>query len=96
MASVASTLKVELSEVEEVLMTSLATSSQLRFSASPEPVTDPATCQPTTADQASEKKTTKKRKSWGQELPTPTTNLPPRQVKLTKHSFEAAAANTIV
>ncbi|KAF3902276.1 hypothetical protein ABW20_dc0105887 [Dactylellina cionopaga] len=26
-----------------------------------------------------EKKTTKKRKSWGQELPTPTTNLPPRK-----------------
>ena len=27
-----------------------------------------------------EKKPTKKRKSWGQELPTPTTNLPPRLV----------------
>lgn len=27
---------------------------------------------------ASEKKPVKKRKSWGQELPTPTTNLPPR------------------
>ena len=27
-----------------------------------------------------EKKTTKKRKSWGQELPTPKTNLPPRYV----------------
>ena len=26
----------------------------------------------------SEKKPVKKRKSWGQELPTPTTNLPPR------------------
>ena len=25
-----------------------------------------------------EKKATKKRKSWGQELPTPKTNLPPR------------------
>ena len=25
-----------------------------------------------------DKKTTKKRKSWGQELPTPKTNLPPR------------------
>lgn len=25
-----------------------------------------------------EKKPTKKRKSWGQELPTPKTNLPPR------------------
>lgn len=28
-----------------------------------------------------EKKPTKKRKSWGQELPTPTTNLPPRLVR---------------
>ena len=28
----------------------------------------------------SEKKTTKKRKSWGQELPTPKTNLPPRYI----------------
>ncbi|KAK6330703.1 hypothetical protein TWF718_002904 [Orbilia javanica] len=28
---------------------------------------------------ADEKKPTKKRKSWGQELPTPTTNLPPRK-----------------
>jgi transcriptional activator HAC1 len=27
---------------------------------------------------APDKKPTKKRKSWGQELPTPTTNLPPR------------------
>jgi transcriptional activator HAC1 len=27
-----------------------------------------------------EKKPTKKRKSWGQELPTPKTNLPPRYV----------------
>ena len=27
-----------------------------------------------------EKKPTKKRKSWGQELPTPKTNLPPRFV----------------
>jgi len=28
-----------------------------------------------------EKKPAKKRKSWGQELPTPTTNLPPRLVR---------------
>ena len=79
MASVAATPKVELSEVEEVLMTTLATSTQLQFSASPEPATD---CQPATADGAPEKKPVKKRKSWGQELPTPTTNLPPRQVDL--------------
>jgi transcriptional activator HAC1 len=29
-----------------------------------------------------EKRPTKKRKSWGQELPTPKTNLPPRYVAL--------------
>ncbi|KAK6496150.1 hypothetical protein TWF481_002175 [Arthrobotrys musiformis] len=29
--------------------------------------------------ESDEKKPTKKRKSWGQELPTPTTNLPPRK-----------------
>ena len=29
-------------------------------------------------DEEDEKKPTKKRKSWGQELPTPKTNLPPR------------------
>ena len=32
------------------------------------------------------KKPTKKRKSWGQELPTPKTNLPPRYVRTTFHS----------
>ena len=31
------------------------------------------------------KKPTKKRKSWGQELPTPKTNLPPRYVRTTSH-----------
>jgi transcriptional activator HAC1 len=31
---------------------------------------------------AEEKKPVKKRKSWGQELPTPKTNLPPRFVAL--------------
>ena len=30
--------------------------------------------------QSEEKKPVKKRKSWGQELPTPKTNLPPRYV----------------
>lgn len=29
-------------------------------------------------EEEEEKKPTKKRKSWGQELPTPKTNLPPR------------------
>ena len=33
------------------------------------------------------KKPTKKRKSWGQELPTPKTNLPPRYVRTTSHSY---------
>lgn len=32
------------------------------------------------AEEEMEKKPTKKRKSWGQELPTPKTNLPPRYV----------------
>ena len=32
------------------------------------------------------RKPTKKRKSWGQELPTPKTNLPPRCVRTTSHS----------
>lgn len=31
-------------------------------------------------DEDDEKKPTKKRKSWGQELPVPKTNLPPRYV----------------
>ena len=31
-----------------------------------------------TSDTTQEKKPVKKRKSWGQELPTPKTNLPPR------------------
>ena len=33
------------------------------------------------------KKPAKKRKSWGQELPTPKTNLPPRYVRTTSHSY---------
>ena len=33
-------------------------------------------------DEEKEKKPTKKRKSWGQELPTPKTNLPPRSVSV--------------
>ena len=33
-------------------------------------------------DGEDEKKPTKKRKSWGQELPTPKTNLPPRYVSV--------------
>lgn len=42
---------------------------------------------------ASEKKATKKRKSWGQELPTPKTNLPPRYaLVLTSASTSANAA----
>ena len=39
-------------------------------------------------DKEDEKKPAKKRKSWGQELPTPKTNLPPRYVdiKWTHHA----------
>lgn len=33
-------------------------------------------------EEEEEKKPTKKRKSWGQELPTPKTNLPPRSVSI--------------
>ena len=33
-------------------------------------------------DHSDEKKPSKKRKSWGQELPVPKTNLPPRYVRL--------------
>ena len=36
-------------------------------------------------DEDDEKKPTKKRKSWGQELPVPKTNLPPRYVHLLIH-----------
>ena len=36
--------------------------------------------EPSVKDENEEKRTTKKRKSWGQELPTPKTNLPPRYV----------------
>ena len=35
---------------------------------------------PQPSSEASDKKPVKKRKSWGQELPTPKTNLPPRYV----------------
>ena len=35
---------------------------------------------PESEDGQDEKKAPKKRKSWGQELPTPKTNLPPRHV----------------
>lgn len=34
-----------------------------------------------------EKKPVKKRKSWGQELPTPKTNLPPRYVSFMSQSY---------
>lgn len=40
-----------------------------------------------------EKKTTKKRKSWGQELPTPKTNLPPRYVRCRNLADRADIAN---
>lgn len=39
-----------------------------------------------TAPSSSEKKPVKKRKSWGQVLPEPKTNLPPRYVTATLHS----------
>lgn len=36
-----------------------------------------------------EKRPTKKRKSWGQELPTPKTNLPPRSATASMHTVVA-------
>lgn len=39
--------------------------------------------EPEQLDEEEEKKPTKKRKSWGQELPVPKTNLPPRYVQCT-------------
>lgn len=62
-------------EVEDVLLTRL-TAANMYTSASPEASigTQSASPEPTP-----EKKPVKKRKSWGQELPKPTTNLPPRK-----------------
>lgn len=44
----------------------------------PPSVIDTDTPKPTPSRSEAEKKPVKKRKSWGQELPTPKTNLPPR------------------
>ena len=62
-------------------------SSSVRSSPSPEMVLQTVTPSVTSMDSLDdkqedvkfeEKKPAKKRKSWGQELPTPKTNLPPR------------------
>ena len=39
-----------------------------------------SSCSVKEEEEEKERKPTKKRKSWGQELPTPKTNLPPRYV----------------
>ena len=44
-------------------------------------------------DDQGDKKTAKKRKSWGQELPTPKTNLPPRYALPDHHSPNPSHAN---
>ena len=44
-------------------------------------------------DGQDEKKPTKKRKSWGQELPTPKTNLPPRYAPHSVTNHHASQAN---
>lgn len=49
-------------------------------SQSPAPSQDEGSPSPEAEFDESGKKPTKKRKSWGQELPTPKTNLPPRYV----------------
>ncbi|KAI9851271.1 MAG: hypothetical protein M1838_004105 [Thelocarpon superellum] len=46
------------------------------------------TPQPQSSSDATEKKAVKKRKSWGQELPTPKTNLPPRKRAKTEDEKE--------
>ncbi|KAI4213220.1 MAG: hypothetical protein LQ351_004166 [Letrouitia transgressa] len=51
-----------------------------------DPSTPESVCEP--KDDAEEKKPAKKRKSWGQELPTPKTNLPPRKRAKTEDEKE--------
>jgi len=75
--------KRELSEVEDELLSTLAAANVLSHTqsellSSPEPQ-EYSTASPSATPEATEKKPVKKRKSWGQELPTPTTNLPPRK-----------------
>jgi transcriptional activator HAC1 len=71
--------KRELYELESELLSSLTPAT---------PATAYSPCSTTSPDSSrsqespeptAEKKPVKKRKSWGQELPTPTTNLPPRK-----------------
>ncbi|KAF8434691.1 hypothetical protein BDZ91DRAFT_804579 [Kalaharituber pfeilii] len=82
--------KREIFDLEEELRNSLNSNTPFSITSSPESQasTTPSaasSASPEPASQASqeqaapEKKPVKKRKSWGQELPVPTTNLPPRK-----------------
>lgn len=79
--TVLNTPKRELSEVEDELfntLTAAANSLSPYASASPGSSSSSTTQSPS-PEPTPEKKPVKKRKSWGQELPKPTTNLPPRK-----------------
>lgn len=70
--------KMEYGTIEDELLHTLANVVPFTPSttaSTPEFIEQSVTPEPTSAD----KKPVKKRKSWGQELPTPTTNLPPRK-----------------
>lgn len=77
----ASTPKRELCDVEDVLFNTLTAANSMSpyASASPESSAASTGTQSATPEPTPEKKPVKKRKSWGQELPKPTTNLPPRK-----------------
>lgn len=77
----ASTPKRELYDVEDVLFNTLTAANSMSpyASASPESSAASTGTQSATPEPTPEKKPVKKRKSWGQELPKPTTNLPPRK-----------------
>lgn len=77
----ASTPKRELCDVEDVLFNTLTAANSMSPYASSSPELSAASTgtQSATPEPTPEKKPVKKRKSWGQELPKPTTNLPPRK-----------------
>ncbi|KAF8427846.1 hypothetical protein EV426DRAFT_371072 [Tirmania nivea] len=79
--TMANSPKRELCEVEDVLFNTLTAANSMSpyASASPESSAASVGTQSATPEPTPEKKPVKKRKSWGQELPKPTTNLPPRK-----------------
>lgn len=79
--TIANTPKRELCDVEDVLFSTLSVANSMSpyASASPDSSAASTGTQSATPEPTPEKKPVKKRKSWGQELPKPTTNLPPRK-----------------